>query len=136
QLNLAWNHRRMDQLDSLYAPDAHCHAPGARELQGVAAIRYLWTSLLACMSDAQVFFLHAVGDAEGSEHTRQVALVWRMIGRHDGPGLTHEPSGVRLQVLGISQFLLRAGRIVEEWTLFDELALLKQIFVAQRQTRQ
>jgi predicted ester cyclase len=33
-------------------------------------------------------------------------------------------------VLGISHFRLEDGRIVEEWTLFDEIAILRQSYAS------
>jgi hypothetical protein len=37
-------------------------------------------------------------------------------------------SGSGGRVLGMSHHLLRAGRIVREWTVFDEFALMKRLF--------
>lgn len=127
RLNLACNHRRFDALKDFYTDDVRVHAPRGLTLDGYEAARHRWMRLLAMMSDAQLFFEQALSDGE-----TQAALVWRLIGHHDGPGLTPRPSGVRLQVQGISQLLLRDGQVAQEWTLYDELALHKQIELARQ----
>ena len=44
-----------------------------------------------------------------------------------GWGLLGKPTQRRLFVMGMSHFHIRNDRIVEEWTLFDELALRVQL---------
>jgi hypothetical protein len=38
-----------------------------------------------------------------------------------------EPSGNPVKIMGVSHHLIRDGRVDNEWTIFDEFALLKQI---------
>jgi len=57
----------------------------------------------------------------------RVALRWRMQGTHTGFGNYGEPTGQRINILGISHMLIQDERIQQEWMLFDEFALLKQI---------
>jgi hypothetical protein len=56
-----------------------------------------------------------------------VALRWSLTGRHDGAGIWGEPSHKNLLLMGVSHFRLRHERIVEDATVFDELAVLRQI---------
>jgi len=56
-----------------------------------------------------------------------VALRWSAAGIHCGHGVWGEPSGREIYLLGVSHFRLRGGKIVEESTVFDELAILRQI---------
>ena len=55
-----------------------------------------------------------------------------MLGTHKGPGVYGEPTGRPVEVMDITHHLLEEGRFVEEWTVFDELALLGQIQVPER----
>jgi len=48
-------------------------------------------------------------------------------GHHTGWGVMGAPTGKPLLVMGMSQFHLKGGRIVEEYTLWDELALRVQL---------
>lgn len=53
---------------------------------------------------------------------------WSLRGHHRGDGLFGPPSGKPVYVLGISHFRFEGDRVVEEWTLYDELAILRQIY--------
>jgi len=46
---------------------------------------------------------------------------------HTGWGVLGAPTGKPLFVMGMSQFHLVGGRIVEDYTLWDELALRVQL---------
>jgi predicted ester cyclase len=65
-----------------------------------------------------------------------VAVRWIMEGHHIGHGLLGSPSGQRLQVMGMSHFHYKDGRIVDEWTVYDELSLLMQIKLGQMAERE
>jgi hypothetical protein len=56
-----------------------------------------------------------------------VALRWSLTGVHKGMGVWGEPSGRELWLLAVSHYRLRDGLVVEEATVFDEVAMLRQI---------
>lgn len=56
-----------------------------------------------------------------------VALRWSMAGTHLGTGVWGAPSGRELLLMGVSHYRLRSGAIVEDVTVFDEVAALRQI---------
>jgi predicted ester cyclase len=67
----------------------------------------------------------------------KVAVRWLMEGHHLGFGILKSlgaPTGKRLQVMGISHFQYKNGKIVDEWTLYDELSLLMQVKQAQMES--
>ena len=55
-----------------------------------------------------------------------VALRWTLAGRHGGIGPWGAPSGRDLLLMGVSHYRLRAGAIVEDVTVFDEVAAMRQ----------
>lgn len=55
-----------------------------------------------------------------------VALRWSLTGVHKGVGAWGEPSGRELLMMAVSHYRLRNGRIVEDVTTFDEIAILRQ----------
>lgn len=56
-----------------------------------------------------------------------VALRWSMAGTHGGIGPWGPPSGRELLLMAVSHYRLRGGAIVEDVTIFDEVAVLRQI---------
>lgn len=56
-----------------------------------------------------------------------IALRWSLAGTHGGSGVWGPASGRDLLILAVSHYRLRAGLIVEEHTVFDELAVLRQV---------
>ena len=56
-----------------------------------------------------------------------VALRWAGCGVHASQGAWGAASGRRILVAGSSHYVLREGRIVRDQTVFDELAVLRQV---------
>lgn len=56
-----------------------------------------------------------------------VALRWSLAGVHGGTGVWGEPSGRELWLLAVSHYRVRAGLVIEDATVFDELSVLRQI---------
>lgn len=56
-----------------------------------------------------------------------VAVRWSLAGQHAGLGVWGLPTGRDVLIMAISHYRLRAGMIVEDVTVFDELAVLRQI---------
>jgi hypothetical protein len=56
-----------------------------------------------------------------------VAIRWSLAGMHKGGGVWGEPSGRELWLLAVSHYRIRAGLVVEETTVFDEVSMLRQI---------
>lgn len=56
-----------------------------------------------------------------------VAIRWSLAGTHKGAGVWGEPSGRDLWFLAVSHYRIRGGLVVEDVTIFDEVAMLRQI---------
>jgi predicted ester cyclase len=59
-----------------------------------------------------------------------VVTHWRMVGTHQKPVMGIEPTGKRCTVDGVGIDKFRGGKIVESWTQWDALGLLRQLGVA------
>ena len=120
-----WNRRAFAALGKKYAPAAAAHWPGLREASGPRAIAHLVIGLLASVPDGIVRVEH-LSWSEESDGTI-MAVRWRLDGTSSPYGaLGAMPAGRSLALIGISHFRFQGGVIVEEWTVFDELALLVQ----------
>jgi SnoaL-like polyketide cyclase len=56
-----------------------------------------------------------------------VAVRWSLAGVHGGAGLWGPPNGREILVMAVSHYRMRGRAIVEDITVFDELAILRQI---------
>ncbi|MEU2677316.1 ester cyclase family protein [Streptomyces sp. NPDC007107] len=126
QFDELWNQCLLDRTERFFAPDVRCHTTRSRTLQGRDQYRDDVISLLGCLPDAQLTVLDVAAHT-GPDRGTRVAAVWRLEGHYTGVPAYGPPTGQPVSVLGISHYLVREGKIVEEWRVFDELALLVQI---------
>jgi predicted ester cyclase len=61
--------------------------------------------------------------AEGDK----VVARWRSRATHQGTYMSIPPTGKEVEFTGISVYRIEAGKIAEEWTVEDELGLMRQI---------
>ena len=122
-----WNWRLLNKAREFYAENVVFEGPSRRSFKGLNDLQSYVLSLLSPFPDLALHcdhFCH-VGDAQAGY---RVATRWTMRGTHTGYGLYGEPTGNPIRILGISHHLIQDGLIQNEWTLFDEFALLKQIY--------
>jgi predicted ester cyclase len=123
-----WNGKRFDRVREVYAPSAELHAPAGRELFGHGEITGHFLFWLGAIPSARVTIDHVCSVAR--DGGLDVAIRWSLAGKHQGPGLLLAPKGATVLLLGVSHLRVEQSQIVEEWTVFDELALLRQIVEA------
>ncbi len=122
-----WNRRLLGHIDHYYAPNVVCYTTGNRVLYGRGDYRYNVLALLAALPDALVQVDHICSLPNG-EGGYRVATRWTLLGTHTGPGWYGPPSGKRVRLLGVMHSEIENDRIVREWLLYDEIALLKQVY--------
>lgn len=122
-----WNWRLLNTMDRDYAARHLCHAPAGRELYGRGALKAFILALIAAFPDCALTVDHVAWLGSAEEGYR-IAVRWTFQGTHSGPGVYGPPTGKQIRILGISHHLVRDEMFVETWMLFDEFALLKQLF--------
>jgi predicted ester cyclase len=120
-----WNLRRLNRVREAYAPGAHWAGPDERLLFGHGEITGWIGALLSMSSGARVCVDH-VGSVREGPYT-DIAVRWRLAGLHDSTGLYGPPSGAPLFILAVTHWRTLNGVIVDETTIFDEIALWRQI---------
>ena len=129
-LHEVWNKRMLGAIRDVYAPNVQWHGPQMRELYGPAAVLHQTLALLGTMPDCAWMPQHVCSNTceEGGE---KVAIRWVMEGHHLGHGaILGAPSGARLFLLGVTHLHVKDGRVVDDWTVYDEMALLTQVKLA------
>jgi predicted ester cyclase len=128
-LEEVWNQRAFGRIYERYAPTYHCHAASGRELYGQDDyLRFIW-SWLAVFPTARLEIDHVCvvgGEADGY----RTAVRWRLLGVHEGYGMYGKPTGRPVQIMGMTQHRLKDGKLQEEWTVFDELTVMAQVYEA------
>jgi predicted ester cyclase len=121
-----WNCRMVGDVNQAYAQGAKLHASANRELVGHEEIAQFYLSFFGTFSDLKLALDYSC-QQPAKEGGVDVAVRWTMRGDHTGSKLFGTPSGTPVLILGESQFHVVDGKIVEEWTVFDQLAVLSQI---------
>ena len=123
-----WNQRMLNRFADAYLSTIHCHSASGRELFGHGDLTQFVIDWLACFPDGQMQFDHfcTVGD---DAHGYRTAMRWTFRGNHTGYGIYGAPSGKPVRIMGITQAVVYAGKIIEEWTIFDELNILCQLYM-------
>jgi pimeloyl-ACP methyl ester carboxylesterase/predicted ester cyclase len=132
-LHEVFTKRMFGRIAQDYAPNAQYHGPLMKELYGVAAIIHQHLGLIGSLPDASYEIQH-VASNPCEEGGTKVAVRWLMEGHHLGYGILNElgdPTGKRVQVMGMSHYHWKGGKIVDEWNVYDELSLLVQVKLGQ-----
>lgn len=120
-----WKTRQFDALYNYYEVLASCNMICGEILRGPRLVKKYMENLFASFPDAEVH-LERVSCNEKGEET-EVAARWKIIGTHTGNGFFSPASGKKIIMPGISHFILKEGKIVEEWMVFDGFDVLCQI---------
>lgn len=121
-----WNRRLFNSIDRYYAAGYACHTVSNRSLYGREELCMFIVALIAMFPDARLDIddVYALGNPQEGY---RVALRWSLSGSHTGYGVYGAPTGKRVRIMGITHQRVVAETFVEEWTVFDELALLVQL---------
>ncbi|MBW6526562.1 alpha/beta fold hydrolase [Sphingomonas sp. RHCKR7] len=128
-LHHIYNKRMFGRIHELYAPNCQWHGPLMREYYGVAAVLQQTMRLVALIPDGFYVPQH-ICSVESEEGGTKYAVRWTLDGHHLGYGPLGAPTGHPLFVMGVSHYHVRDGKIIDEWSVYDELSMLAQIKLA------
>ena len=121
-----WNARLLGDCRILYADNARLHASAREDCDGVADINRFYLDILGSVPDAHISVDYLCSNSM-LEQDQYVAARWTLAGTHTGGALWGTATGAPLLILGESHYRLVNGKVVEEWLVFDELAVLTQV---------
>lgn len=126
-----WNWRLLGAIDDVYSEDAVVHGPADRTIEDREAFKAFVLALLAAFPDLEMLVDDVLWSDEG-EGAYRTSTRWTLLGTHRGPGPYGPPSGKSVRVSGITNDVIHERQIVEEWSEFEEFALLRQIHTPRR----
>ncbi len=126
-LHEIWNWRLLNKAQDYYHEQVVFAGPTRRAFKGISDLQTYALNVLSPFPDLAIRADHFcyVGDEKDGYRT---ATRWTMRGTHTGYGIYGEPTGNPIQIIGISHHVIVDGQVVKEWTVFDEFALLMQIY--------
>jgi predicted ester cyclase len=124
-LSNIWNARLLGDCHLMYADHARLHASARADYDGIDALQRFYIEVLGALPDARISIDHICENSMQSGD--YVALRWTLAGHHSGASLWGAATGAPVLILGESHYRLEHGKVVEEWLVFDELAVLTQI---------
>lgn len=122
--------RMFGEAGRLYWPNARVEWPGGRHVLGPRAVVGTFVHWLAQIPDARASCDHLCVTAF-DERTTDIAIRWTLAGHFDSRAEELQSlRGLPALLLGATHLRVTAGRIAEEWTVFDEVAFYANLFRA------
>ncbi len=113
-----------------YDRACHIYHPGARDSISHQGADRAWLPLRSSFPSAKFEVHHVIGREDPMMPPR-AAVRWSLTGKHDGYGLFGAPSGADVHVMGMTHAEFGPHGLRYEFTLFDEVAIWKQIMIHQ-----
>ena len=142
--NNIWGERLASMLESIMRADfnvifeeydraAQLEYPGGVTAHSFQGADMFWMGLRASFPNSKFKVHHVIGREDATMPPR-AAVRWSLHGKHDGYGTFGKPTGADIFVLGITHaeygdLIVEAPKIRREWTLYDEIAIWKQILL-------
>ncbi|MDE2634988.1 MAG: ester cyclase [Chloroflexota bacterium] len=122
-----WNRRSIKQVRDSYHRSLLFRGATGRVFYGRGEYQSFVLGMLAMFPDAmlQIDDIYWMGnDKDGY----LVSVRWRLVGTHRGAGIYGAPTGRRISMWGIAQQQIERGVITREWLLFNEFAVMQQVY--------
>jgi steroid delta-isomerase-like uncharacterized protein len=118
-----WNAGNMNTVDEVLSATYVGHIPSTPGINGREAFKQMVGSYRTAFPDVTLTVDDLIADGD------RVVARWTSRGTHTGPFGAIPASGNRIEVMGISIFLIVDGFVQEEWEGFDTMALMQQLGV-------
>jgi predicted ester cyclase len=121
-----WNSRRFDLATNYVSERIACHTVRMRRVQNIEPYQMEIINLLASFPDGTIE-VRDIAVNESPELGARIAVIWVLRGSYCGVPAYGPVNDAPVHILGASHFELHEGRILREWRLYDEVAVLAQI---------
>lgn len=118
----------MAVIKEKYDRAAHLEYPNGESAHGHEGAENFWQSFSDNFSNPKFEIDHKIG-REDDQMPPRAAVRWSLSGKHDKEGSLGSPSGADIYVMGITHAEFGPWGLRREYTLFDEMALWRQILM-------
>jgi predicted ester cyclase len=120
-----WNERAYSDFNHYYTEQSLVHAVCNTKLTGAPSVAAFVKNLLDSFPHAEVTVKRITSNQTNNK--TELAARWTIRGMHNGNGFFKGSTGIPVIVMGISHFIIKDGKITEEWMVFDGFDVLCQI---------
>lgn len=124
-----WNARRFDLVSEYCDRKVVCHSVRMRRVQGHDHYQQEVIDLLAAFPDGKIEVRDLVVN-ESEDLGVRIACIWVMTATYSGVPLYGPPTRSPVRILGASHYEMKNGKVLREWRIYDEIAVLAQIIGA------
>jgi steroid delta-isomerase-like uncharacterized protein len=117
----AFNQGNLAVVDELVSPVYLAHNSFSGAPNGPQGLKWLISMYRTAFPDLQCTVNDEIREGD------KFSAHWTMRGTHKGSFLGNPPTGRLVQAQGIIFATIENGRIVEDWTLTDQLGILQQL---------
>jgi predicted ester cyclase len=124
-LESCWVSGNQATLEEAYAPYAVLHRAPKQTYSGITSISTHFADWRKVIPQASITVDHICSQPL-NQSGREIAVRWSVAGQHQGAFSGCDASNKPLYILGVTHWRIIDNRIVAEWTVFDELAVMAQ----------
>ncbi len=121
-----WNQRLFNRVTAYVDRQIVCNSVRLKRVQGIDPYQIELINLLASFPDFRVE-VRDIAVLDGPELGLRIAVIWVLRGTYSGVPTYGPITRTPVNVLGASHFEMRDGKVLREWRLIDEIAVLAQI---------
>ena len=131
-LHNVWQVNNYAMLDDYYSFNVPVEGLAGNRLCGTPNLKTFLAEFHGAVSNADFKIDHIQQmDSDAGDNEKFVHARWSLCGNHTTSKTFGLGTGTPLHIMGISHYRIVNGRIAEEWTLYDEVAIWKQIKMAE-----
>ena len=119
---------KQSSIESNYDRAVHTEYAGGTTGHSFNSVKKFWGDLRTSFPNSTFKIHHRIG-REDPLLSPRAAIRWSLSGKHSGLGIFGDPSNVEVYILGISHVEFGPWGIRKEYSLYDEVAIWKQILM-------
>jgi predicted ester cyclase len=121
-----WNQRLFDRAAEYCADTIACQTVRMRRVMQLAPYQLELMTLLSAFPDAQVE-IRDIAVNRSADLGLRIGVIWLLRGTYSGSPMYGPVNRAPVRILGGSSFEIRRGKIIREWRIYDEIAVMAQI---------
>lgn len=124
-----WNQRLLHLVKDYFHRDVICLSTRTSTVTRAEGYQRETERLIAPFPDGRVDVMDLAAN-RSDFHGLRVSALWRLTGTYCGVPAYGPITNSPISILGISHFLFRDGKLIREWRVYDEIAIMVEILRA------